>query len=182
MNCQIPHDIHIRLKQAEIYSHRIIIIQFADVPFIYQFANLAHGTCINERVIDVKNETSCIRFGYQLLGLFRRFGYWLLDEDVLATTKGLKGEFEMRGHWRRDYHRIDARIRYQRPEVCGDFNGWIADFEQAESLLIEIRYRANLCFGDPGKVPHKIWSPVSVADNANIYHTSSLSRSALRLR
>ena len=107
---EVPQDVDVGLEQAEIRSHRVVIERTAEVFGDHDFAKLANGRIVDERVIDENLSTARIRHAPQLRGLGRSRAQGLFYEYVLPGEHGLFGEFEVGGDRRRNNDEIYVRV------------------------------------------------------------------------
>ncbi len=61
MRGQVPDDIDVVLKEAEVYAGRIVIIQFAQNAIVHELANLSDRARKQERVIDHQDPILSLR-------------------------------------------------------------------------------------------------------------------------
>ena len=81
MKRQIPNNVHVVLEQSQVNPNRIVIVDLTERITGNQFANLAHRSRVNKRVIDHEysvaflcfvDQTQCL-FGVCRQGLFNQY-------------------------------------------------------------------------------------------------------------
>ena len=51
VNREIPEDVHVVLKQPEVHTHRVVVIDLAELAARHERGDLADGAGVDERVI-----------------------------------------------------------------------------------------------------------------------------------
>ena len=95
MRREIPEDIHVRLKQPEVESDRVVVInlsQIAGVDDVPQFSNRAG---IDKGVIDHQHSSQLLRQTNQLSGVGDSGGHRFLNQDMFALSETGFGQLKV---------------------------------------------------------------------------------------
>ena len=175
MDGKVPDDADIMLEQAEIDPHGIVVIHVAE-PIFDDFAHLADGARMYERMIHGEDETPAGGLIDHAARFIHRRGHRLFDKDMLAGHHGFHRQFEMGRNRRCDGHRMNAWIAQHLFEVAGDFHGRIARFDGRQPLRHKIANIEKLCVGHFRYVSDKIWAPIAVANYRYADHYTLLDK------
>jgi len=93
-----------------------------------------HPQVVTLHRADLEHQPRTIHQLHQILGLRRRRGHRLLDQDMLAGQESLRGQGVMEPVWRRDEHRLDRVVGPNRGRVGGGGRESVAAGDSAGNL------------------------------------------------
>jgi hypothetical protein len=135
---EIPDDVHVVLKQAEVHAHGIVVIQLAQLARRHERRDLAHGPRIHERVVDHQHEPPPLGLLDEPPALLARQGERFLNQHVLPRLQRRHREIEVRRHRGRDRHRVDRRVLNQIRGVAGGADAGIARGRRRHAVRQEV--------------------------------------------
>ena len=178
VNRQIPHDVHVVLKEPQIDPYGIVVVDIAERPGARQLVDLSHRSRIDEGVIDHQDPPASLRRLHEPFGIVRVGAERLLDQDVLAGLQSRHRQLEMRRDGRRNHDRVDTRIAQQIAVVGRRLDSGIAAANCRQALSTQVADRENLRAWRFDEVPDEVRTPVTAADDADpdrASHSASIS-------
>ncbi len=169
MRSEVPDDVDVVLKEAEIDPHRIKIVNITEPARRDDLLHLADGSRIDERVID--EEFKVLLFGD--LDKFFRFGraggHRLLDKAMLSCLKcGLCDSVVCRNGGCDD-NDIDIVAGDDRVVISRCLDAMKHLPHLCEPAFVEVaRYNA-VDLVSRKKISDKVWAPVTGSDNSSFH-------------
>ena len=170
MGRQVPDDADVVLKEAQIHSRGIVVVEVAEDARVDELAHFSHGAGEEERVIHHDPEILALGQLDELLRLLSRGGERLLDEHVLSVLEGGLGDLKVcpdRGH---HSDGVDLCGLQQLRGVRGDRLvriGLLQPLECGSTLVADHCDSAAL---QAAQVPNDVRSPIAVPEDANANH------------
>ena len=179
MHGQIPDDADVVLEKPEIHSHRVVVVDVAEVTAVHDLTDFPDRARVDERVIDHQHPAAPLRKVHQARRLFGGRGERLFDHDVLAGLERAAREVEVRRDRRRDRDGVDGLIDDHLVGAGGHPHPGMARRGAVEARRAQV---ADGVHDDPGsfrEVADEIGTPVAVTDDANSNH--AVLRARLRI-
>src|SRR5579863_3714127 len=167
------------LKQSQVHTNGIVVVDFAKTAALNQVANLADRACVDERVIDHQNTVPLLRNLHEVLNLVRIGCKRFLDEYVLALLQRPQCQVVVRRHRRCNRDRVDGRIFDQLTKILRRPHRRIAGVQHRQPVGPQIAHTGHFRARSFVEIPNQIRTPIPVADDANAYQEFSLAACGL---
>src|SRR5262245_21699342 len=122
MGSKVPYHIDIVLKESQVDSHRIIVIELTEATFIQQLFNLLDCPSKQKSMIDHNFEVLLLCEVDQLLCLRNIAGKWLFNKDMFPVFEGSFGELKVSPNWSHNSYCIDFGRSYHLRSVSAHIN------------------------------------------------------------
>ena len=166
---QVPHDVHVRLEQAEVDPHGIEVVEIADVARDDQLLHAPHRAREHERVIHREQQPLPCRQVAQLLRIREPCGDRLHHEHVLPLLERDLRQLVVHVRRSRDDDRIDVGRPQHLVSAVGDCGDVILAPQPSRALIAHVAHGFHLAQRMAHEVADQIRSPVATADDANTH-------------
>ena len=140
-----PERVLVRPDHAEVLPVAVDARDLAERAGVDELLHRAKTGVVEEQVTGHQHEVTRFRERDQLLHLLAAHRRRLLDEDVLARFERLPRQLVVRGHGRRDDHRVDSRVGEQLVERTGRARLRVPRGVVRQPLLVRVADPCELC-------------------------------------
>src|SRR5258708_16813989 len=150
----------------------------AQRPILNQVLHHVYGWAVNKGVAG--HECASLRFRQfdEFFGKARAVGKWFFDHHMLATPQSFARQFEMRGDWGCNHHRVHAVPKLIRRREAPQRR--IRAEGLAQASWIGITARDELTFLRLVQGPREIGPPVTVTDQSDSHVYPAFARELRR--
>ena len=120
---QVPDDVHVVLKHAEVDAHAVDEVEVADLAGLDDLFDLLDGAAVDVGVVDHQDAAGFAGGGDQLLGFVDRCGQRLFDEHVFAGAERANAHRGVRVDRRGDGDGVDVGSGEELVEIMDGVNG-----------------------------------------------------------